>query len=134
LIKIFSFEPNLYRNKTNIMIIGCPKEIKIQEYRVGLTPEGVDALVRNGHTVYIETQAGAGSGFSDEAYKSVGAQILATAKEVFDIAEMIVKVKEPLAAEYGLIKSGQILFTYFHFAASKELTEAMMKTHAVCIA
>ena len=79
--------------KPNIMIIGCPKEIKIQEYRVGLTPEGVDALVRNGHTVYMETQAGAGSGFSDEAYKAVGAQILATAKEVYDIAEMIVKVK-----------------------------------------
>jgi len=116
------------------MIIGVPKEIKIQEYRVGLTPEGVDALSRQGHTVYVETNAGAGSGFSDDTYMAVGAQILPTAAEVYAIAEMIVKVKEPLAAEYGLIKSGQILFTYFHFAASKELTEAMMKTHAVCIA
>lgn len=116
------------------MIIGCPKEIKIQEYRVGLTPEGVDSLVRQGHQVYVETNAGAGSGFSDEAYIGVGASILSTAKEVYEIAEMIVKVKEPLAAEFPLIKAGQILFTYFHFAASKELTEAMMKTHAVCIA
>ncbi|NCW13347.1 MAG: alanine dehydrogenase [Chitinophagia bacterium] len=116
------------------MIIGVPKEIKIQEYRVGLTPEGVDALSRQGHTIYVETQAGAGSGFSDDAYKNAGASILATAKEVYEIAEMIVKVKEPLAVEYPLIKSGQILFTYFHFAASKELTDAMMKSHAVCIA
>jgi len=116
------------------MIIGVPKEIKIQEYRVGLSPEGVDALSRQGHTIYVETNAGGGSGFSDEAYKNAGASILATAKEVYDIAEMIVKVKEPLAVEYPLIKSGQILFTYFHFAASKELTDAMMKSHAVCIA
>jgi len=84
--------------KTSIMIIGCPKEIKLQEYRVGLTPEGVDALVRQGHNVYIESNAGIGSGFSDDAYKSVGASILNTAKEVYEIAEMIVKVKEPLAA------------------------------------
>jgi len=116
------------------MIIGVPKEIKIQEYRVGLTPEGVDALSRQGHAIYVETNAGAGSGFSDEAYQKAGATILATAKVVYDIAEMIVKVKEPLAVEYPLIKSGQILFTYFHFAASKELTDAMMKSHAVCIA
>lgn len=116
------------------MIIGVPKEIKIQEYRVGLSPEGVDALNRQGHTIYVESNAGTGSGFSDEAYKNAGASILATAKEVYDIAEMIVKVKEPLAVEYPLIKAGQILFTYFHFAASKELTDAMMKSHAVCIA
>jgi len=116
------------------MIIGVPKEIKIQEYRVGLSPEGVDALSRQGHTIYVETNAGGGSGFSDEAYINAGASILATAKEVYDIAEMIVKVKEPLAVEYPLIKAGQILFTYFHFAASKELTDAMMKSHAVCIA
>jgi len=116
------------------MIIGVPKEIKIQEYRVGLSPEGVDALSRQGHTIYVETNSGGGSGFSDEAYINAGASILATAKEVYDIAEMIVKVKEPLAVEYPLIKAGQILFTYFHFAASKELTDAMMKSHAVCIA
>jgi alanine dehydrogenase len=93
------------------MIIGCPKEIKIQEYRVGLTPEGVDALVRQGHEIYIETNAGMGSGFSDDAYKEVGARILNTAKEVYEIAEMIIKVKEPLAVEFPYIKSGQILFT-----------------------
>ena len=116
------------------MVIGVPKEIKIQEYRVGLTPEGADALTRQGHTVNVETKAGLGSGFSDEAYIKAGATILATAKEVYDIAEMIIKVKEPLAAEFPLIKPGQILFTYFHFAASKELTDAMMKSHAVCIA
>ena len=116
------------------MIIGCPKEIKVQEYRVGLTPEGADALVRQGHTVYVETKAGAGSGFSDEAYIKAGAAILATASDMYAIAEMIIKVKEPLAVEFPLIKAGQILFTYFHFAASKELTDAMMKSHAVCIA
>ena len=116
------------------MVIGVPKEIKIQEYRVGLTPEGADALTRQGHTVNVETKAGLGSGFSDEAYIKAGATILATAKDVYDIAEMIIKVKEPLVAEFPLIKPGQILFTYFHFAASKELTDAMMKSHAVCIA
>ena len=116
------------------MVIGVPKEIKIQEYRVGLTPEGVDALTRQGHTVNVETKAGLGSGFSDEAYIKAGATILATAKDVYDIAEMIIKVKEPLAAEFPFIKPGQILFTYFHFAASKELTDAMMKSAAVCIA
>jgi alanine dehydrogenase len=116
------------------MIIGVPKEIKIQEYRVGMTPAGVDTLTKQGHKVYIETGAGTGSGFSDESYTSVGAEILNTAKEVYAIAEMIVKVKEPLAAEFPYIKAGQILFTYFHFAASKELTEAMIKSQAVCIA
>ena len=116
------------------MIIGVPKEIKIQEYRVGLTPEGVDTLVRQGHQIYIETKAGVGSGFADDTYIKAGAKIIPTAQEVYAIAEMIIKVKEPLAAEYPLIKAGQILFTYFHFAASKELTEAMMKSLAVCIA
>ncbi len=116
------------------MIIGVPKEIKVQEYRVGLTPEGVDTLVRQGHQVCIETKAGAGSGFADEAYIKAGATILTTAAEIYAIAEMIIKVKEPLKVEYPLIKAGQILFTYFHFAASKELTDAMMKSSAVCIA
>ena len=116
------------------MKIGVPKEIKVQEYRVGLTPEGVDALCKNGHQIYVQSSAGEGSGFLDEAYKNAGAIILETAKEIYAIAEMIIKVKEPLAAEYSLIKSGQILFTYFHFAASKELTEAMMKSKSVCIA
>ena len=116
------------------MIIGVPKEIKVQEYRVGLTPEGTDALVRQGHQVYIETNAGAGSGFSDDAYRKAGGGIINSPQEIYAIAEMIIKVKEPLAVEYPLIKGGQILFTYFHFAASKALTEAMMKSTAVCIA
>jgi len=116
------------------MKIGVPKEIKVQEYRVGLTPEGVDALSKQGHQIYLESTAGEGSGFSDDAYKTVGATILDTAQQVYEIADMIIKVKEPLEAEYPLIKSGQILFTYFHFAASKELTEAMIKSNSVCIA
>ena len=116
------------------MKIGVPKEIKVQEYRVGLTPEGVDALCKNGNQIYVQSSAGQGSGFLDEAYKNAGAIILETAKEIYAIADMIIKVKEPLAAEYSLIKSGQILFTYFHFAASKELTEAMMKSKSICIA
>jgi len=116
------------------MKIGVPKEIKVQEYRVGLTLEGVDALSKQGHQIYLESTAGEGSGFSDDAYKTVGATILDTAQKVYEIADMIIKVKEPLAAEYPLIKSGQILFTYFHFAASKELTEAMIKSNSVCIA
>lgn len=116
------------------MKIGVPKEIKVQEYRVGLTPEGVDALCKQGHQIYLQSTAGEGSGFSDEAYKTAGAAILDTAQQVYEIADMIIKVKEPLAAEYPLIKSGQILFTYFHFAASKELTEAMIKSNSVCIA
>jgi alanine dehydrogenase len=116
------------------MKIGVPKEIKVQEYRVGLTPEGVDALSKQGHQIYLESTAGEGSGFSDDAYKTAGATILDTAQQVYEIADMIIKVKEPLAAEYPLIKSGQILFTYFHFAASKELTEAMIKSNSVCIA
>ena len=116
------------------MKIGVPKEIKVQEYRVGLTLEGVDALSKQGHQIYLESTAGEGSGFSDDAYKTAGATILDTAQQVYEIADMIIKVKEPLAAEYPLIKSGQILFTYFHFAASKELTEAMIKSNSVCIA
>ena len=116
------------------MKIGVPKEIKVQEHRVGLTPEGVDALSKQGHQIYLESTAGEGSGFSDDAYKTAGATILDTAQQVYEIADMIIKVKEPLAAEYPLIKSSQILFTYFHFAASKELTEAMIKSNSVCIA
>ena len=116
------------------MKIGIPKEIKVQEYRVGMTPDGVDALVRHGHKIFVETNAGLGSGFSDNAYKQVGATILHSAKDVYESAEMIVKVKEPLPQEYSLISAGQIVFTYFHFAASKELTHAMVASKAVCIA
>ena len=116
------------------MIIGVPKEIKVQEYRVGLTPDGADALIHQGHSVYVEQNAGLGSGYPDAAYQSGGAQILNSAAEIYAIAEMIIKVKEPLKAEYPLIRAGQILFTYFHFAASRELTEAMMASKAICIA
>ena len=116
------------------MIIGVPKEIKVQEFRVGLTPAGVQGLTANGHQVYVQKSAGEGSGLSDEQYVAAGATLLATAAEIYSIADMIVKVKEPLAAEYSLIKRNQILFTYFHFAASRELTEAMIASGAVCIA
>jgi alanine dehydrogenase len=116
------------------MVIGVPKEIKANENRIALQPSGVEMLKQNGHTILVETNAGSGSGFEDEAYNNAGAQILATPKQVFEKADMIMKVKEPLAQEYGYIREGQILFTYFHFAASRELTEAMMKTKCVAIA
>ncbi|MDE3056704.1 MAG: alanine dehydrogenase [Bacteroidota bacterium] len=116
------------------MIIGVPKEIKTNENRVGLLPVGVQTLKSFGHTVLVETKAGVGSGFDDETYAKAGAKISKTAKEVYHKADMIIKVKEPIKPEYSLIRDGQILFTYFHFAASKELTQAMMKTRAVCIA
>ncbi|MBP1677638.1 MAG: ald [Bacteroidetes bacterium] len=116
------------------MKIGVPKEIKNNENRVALTPGGVQTMVKNGHSVYIETCAGFNSGFTDEQYKQAGASIMATAKEVFDTAEMIMKVKEPIAQEYDLIRPNQLLFTYFHFASNETLTHAMMKTNAVCLA
>ncbi|MDR0961402.1 MAG: alanine dehydrogenase [Mediterranea sp.] len=116
------------------MIIGIPKEIKNNENRVGMTPGGVKELVKAGHTVYVQASAGVNSGFPDEEYIGVGAKILPTIEEVYGIAEMIVKVKEPIAPEYSLIKPGQVLFTYFHFAADRALTEAMVKSGAVCIA
>lgn len=116
------------------MIIGVPKEIKNNENRVGMTPHGVAEMVKRGHTVYVQAGAGAGSGFDDEAYLGVGANILPTIEEVYAIAEMIVKVKEPIAPEYKLVKKGQVVFTYFHFAADRELTEAMIDSGAVCIA
>jgi len=116
------------------MIIGCPKEIKAQEGRVSLTPAGVDAFVRAGHTVYVETNAGKSSGFTDEEYAASGAQILATAKEVYDIADMIIKVKEPLPQEYELLREDQILFTYLHLAPDPEQTEALLKQKVVGIA
>ncbi len=116
------------------MIIGVPKEIKTNENRVALIPAGVEMLLHQGHTVLIEKDAGVESGFTDASYVETGAEILDTAGEVFDRADMIMKVKEPLPAEYPLIKKGQIVFTYFHFAASRELTDAMIKSGAVCIA
>ena len=116
------------------MLIGVPKEIKSNENRVALLPVGASTLVQNGHKVVVEANAGAGSGFSDNDYKSVGAEIASSPEEIFANAEMIMKVKEPIDHEYDMIREGQIVFTYFHFAASKELTEAMMKNKCVAIA
>ena len=116
------------------MIIGVPKEIKNNENRVAITPAGVEALASAGHEVYIEINAGVGSGITNEDYAAAGAKFLDTAKEVFDIADMIIKVKEPLPQEYELFKEGQILYTYLHLAAAKDLTEALMKKNVVSIA
>ncbi len=116
------------------MIIGVPKEIKNNENRVALTPAGAAELSKRGHIIHIQTKAGEGSGFSDEEYKSAGAKILPTAQEVFAVAEMIMKVKEPIEQEYSLIKKDQLVFTYFHFASYEPLLHAMVKTGAVCLA
>ena len=116
------------------MIIGVPKEIKNNENRVGMTPAGVAELVKRGHTVYVQASAGANSGFPDEEYIAVGAKMLPTIEATYAAAEMIVKVKEPIAPEYKLIKRGQVVFTYFHFAADKILTEAMIESGGICIA
>ena len=116
------------------MIIGVPKEIKNNESRVGMTPAGVFELVKNKHKVYVQSTAGDGSGFFDADYEGVGAEIVQSIEEVYDKSEMIVKVKEPIASEYDLIKSGQLVFTYFHFASSEKLTKAMIASKAVCIA
>ena len=116
------------------MIIGVPKEIKNNEKRVAMTPAGVAELKHNGHTVYVQHTAGEGSGFSDDEYIAAGAQILPTIEAVYDIAEMIVKVKEPIDPEYKLIKKDQVVFTYFHFASDRKLTEAMIASRGVCIA
>jgi alanine dehydrogenase len=116
------------------MIIGVPKEIKSNENRVALTPAGAMELVRRGHTVYVQSSAGEGSGFEDEDYIEAGGSILQTADEVWDIAEMIMKVKEPIQEEYARCRKDQLVFTYFHFASSEELTHAMIKSGAVCLA
>ena len=116
------------------MIIGVPKEIKNNESRVGMTPAGVFELVKYNHTVYIQSGAGEGSGFFDEDYKKAGALILDTIGQVYALAEMIVKVKEPIEKEYNFIQKGQVIFTYFHFASSETLTKAMIARKAVCIA
>ena len=116
------------------MIIGIPKEIKNNENRVGMTPAGVAELAKHGHTVYVQHTAGEGSSFSDQHYIDAGACILPTIEDVYAAADMIVKVKEPIEPEYPLVKPGQVVFTYFHFACDRELTEAMMKSRGVCIA
>ncbi|MBR4157940.1 MAG: alanine dehydrogenase [Oscillospiraceae bacterium] len=116
------------------MIIGCPTEIKAQEGRVGVTPAMADAFRQAGHTVYIQQGAGINSGFPDAEYVAAGAQLLPTAKEVFDKSDMIIKVKEPLEAEYDLFHEGQILFTYLHLAPDPEQTEALLRKKVIGIA
>lgn len=116
------------------MKIGVPKEIKNYESRVAVTPAGVFELVNCGHQVFVQEGAGEGSGFSDDDYKETGAYMLPTIEAVYAMTDMVVKVKEPISYEYNLVKKNQIVFTYFHFASSKELTEAMINSKAVCIA
>jgi alanine dehydrogenase len=116
------------------MIVGVPKEIKNNENRVALTPAGAQELIKRGHTLYLENSAGEGSGFSNEEYVKAGAKMIATAAEVFSLAEMIMKVKEPIEQEYKLIKKDQLLFTYFHFASYEPLTKAMIAGGAICLA
>ena len=116
------------------MKIGIPKEIKNNENRVGMTPDGVAELVKHGHEVFVQHTAGEGSGFADAAYEKVGAKILPTIEGPPPVAEMIIKVKEPIKPEYPLLKHGQLVFTYFHLACDLELTEAMVKSGAVCLA
>ncbi len=116
------------------MIIGVPKEIKTNEERVALTPAGAFELTKRGHEVYIQKDAGFGSGFFNAEYEKAGAKTLETIEEVYDIAEMIIKVKEPIEPEYKLIKENQLVFTYFHFASSEPLTKAMINSGAICLA
>lgn len=116
------------------MIVGIPKEIKDKEYRVAMTPAGVDVLIKAGHKVIIEKAAGAGSGITDEEYAKAGAGVTGNAHEVFKQADMIVKVKEPLPREYPLLRKGQILFTYLHLAPMPELTAALIKSGVIAIA
>lgn len=116
------------------MIIGTTKELKNHEYRVGLTPDNVADYVSHGHTVYVETKAGEGAGFSDESYLEAGAKILSTPKEVFDLADMIVKVKEPEPCEYDYFREGQILYTYLHLAPNLELTKVLMEQGVKAVA
>lgn len=116
------------------MIIGVPKEVKNNENRVALTPAGTQELVKRGHTVLIQSNAGSGSGFADDSYAKAGATLLDKAADVFDRAEMIMKVKEPVEQEYKLIRKDQLVFTYFHFASHEPLTRAMIESGAVCLA
>lgn len=116
------------------MIIGVPREIKRDEYRVALLPVGAEELVQVGHTVLVEAGAGLGSGISDHDYLQQGARLVAGPEEVFARADLVIKIKEPQPAEWLLIRPGQVLFTYFHFAASRELTEAMLASGASCVA
>lgn len=116
------------------MIVGIPHEIKTDEYRVAMLPVGVEELVNRGHTVLVQTGAGLGSGLEDHEYVQAGAELVPEAKDIFERADLIVKVKEPLPDEWPLLRPGQLLFTYFHFAASRDLTDAMLASGATCIA
>ena len=116
------------------MKVGIPKEIKNNENRVGMMPAGVAAMTARGHEVFVQHTAGDGSGFSDDEYVGAGAKIVPTIEDVYREEEMIVKVKEPIEPEYNLVRKGQLLFTYFHFACEKELTDAMLKSGAICLA
>ncbi|MCG6156793.1 alanine dehydrogenase [Rubinisphaera margarita] len=116
------------------MIVGVPREVKTDEYRVAMLPVGVQELTRRGHQVLVQSGAGAGSGLPDEAYATNGAEIVPTAKEVFANAELIVKVKEPLQEEWPLLREGQIVFTYFHLASSRKLTDALLETGSIAVA
>jgi alanine dehydrogenase len=116
------------------MIVGILKEIKSEENRVCMTPSGVEVMCQHGHKVLVEKSAGAGSGFEDAAYVAAGAEIVATPKEIYDRAEMVMHVKEPMPAEYGLIREGQIVFTYLHLAADEKQTQALLKSKCVAIA
>ena len=116
------------------MIIGVPKEIKLQEHRIGLTPESVKVLTSKGHEVLVQNNGGFEAGFINEDYKKVGAKILDNAEDIFKQAEIIVKVKEPQMNEVSMIRENQIIYTYLHLAAAKELTEGLVKSKAVCIA
>jgi alanine dehydrogenase len=124
----------MFNKNQTIMKVGIPKEIKDNENRVGMTPSGVAELVHHGHEVSVQHTAGEGSGFDDDDYVKAGARILPTIEAVYRECDMIVKVKEPIEPEYELVHPGQLLFTYFHFACEKELTEAMIKSGAVCLA
>lgn len=117
-----------------MMRIGIPKEIKQGESRVGMTPAGVAELIKHGHKVFVQHTAGEGSGFPDAAYEHVGAEILSIIEDVYAQSEMIIKVKEPIEPEYALIRKDQLVYTYFHFASDRPLTEAMIKSGAVCLA
>jgi len=116
------------------MIIGVPKEIKDHEFRVGLTPGGVWALVKGGHRILVEAGAGVGSGLEDDAYRAAGADVLADKQALFERADLIVKVKEPLESEYPLLRKGQALFTFLHFAANRKLTEALLERQVFALA
>jgi alanine dehydrogenase len=124
-----------YSNPNTLaMIIGVPKEIKNNENRVALTPAGAKEMIKRGHIVYVQHTAGDGSGFPDSEYEAAGAKILPTIEATYEIADMIMKVKEPIESEYKLIKENQLLFTYFHFASYEPLTKAMVASKAVCLA